>query len=252
MSSTRPIVLITGANQGIGFESAKLIGKANKHTIILTSRDEQKGNDARQAIIDSGDVDPEHVHTVQLDVQNDDSILAAAEFVQTKFGKLDILINNAGKVVVPGETISETRARWHDCLDLNVVAPGLVTDVFTPLLKKSTYEKRRVIFVTTSISSITYNAGPDGMNYKQAPYPIYKSSKTALNMLAQCYYTGEFAGTGIATVLACPGFARTAFANYIGTMTPEESGRVIQNRLEGSNDEVNGQFILPDGTFAPW
>src|SRR5688572_5372847 len=114
MAANRPVVLITGANQGIGFETAKLIAKANKHTVILGSRDKAKGIAARESIIDTGDVDAEHIHFLQLDIQDDNSILAAAEHVKGKFGVLDILINNAGKVAVPGESLSETRARWRD------------------------------------------------------------------------------------------------------------------------------------------
>lgn len=257
MAANRPVVLITGANQGIGFETAKLIAKANKHTVILGSRDKAKGIAARQSIIDTGDVDAEHIHFLQLDIQDDNSILAAAEHVKGKFGVLDILINNAGKVAVPGESLSETRARWRDCLDLNVVSQALVTDVFAPLLKESTYEKRRVIFISTSISSITFNNtvfkdGESGPNYKQAPYPIYKSSKSALNMLAQCYHMGEFENTGVAVVVACPGFAKTAFAGYIGNTTPEEAGNTIMSRLEGENTDVDGKFFLPDNSICPW
>lgn len=252
MASTRPIALITGANQGIGFATALLLAKANTHTVLLTSRSEEKGKTARQSILDSSDINPEHIHSIQLDVQDDKSILAAFEHIQKSFGVIDILINNAGKTAWAGASISETRAAWKDCLDLNVISPAIVTDTFAPLLKKSTYPNRRVIFVSTSISSITLNAGPDGPNYKQAPYPIYKSSKTALNMLAQCYHKGEFLDTGVAVVLACPGFAKTAFAGYIGYMTPEESGQVVVNRLAGENAEVDGKFFLPDGSVCPW
>lgn len=252
MTTSRPVVLVTGANQGIGFATVKLLAKTNQYTVILGSRDIEKGNTARKEIIDSEKVDAEYIHTVQLDVQNDESILAAAEHVKTKFGVLDVLINNAGKTAIAGDSVSENRAKWLDCLDLNVVSAAMVTDVFAPLLKRSTYSKRRVIFVSTSISSITLNNEPEGANYKQAPYPIYKSSKTALNMLAQCYYKGEFLDTGVAVVLACPGFAKTAFAGYIGFMTPEESGDIVVSRLDGDNNEVNGKFFLSDGSVSPW
>ncbi|KAH8169369.1 short chain dehydrogenase domain-containing protein [Sarocladium implicatum] len=252
MTTSRPVVLVTGANQGIGFATVKLLAKTNQYNVILTSRDANKGKAARQEILDSESVESECLHAVQLDVQNDESILAAAELIKTDFGVVDILINNAGKTAIAGESVSENRAKWLDCLDLNVVSAAMVTDVFAPLLKKSTYSKRRVIFVSTSISSITLNNEPEGANYKQAPYPIYKSSKTALNMLAQCYSRGEFLDTGVAVVLACPGFAKTAFAGYIGYMAPEESAAIIVSRLDGDNDQVDGKFFLSDNSLSPW
>ena len=117
MTTSRPVVLVTGANQGIGFATVKLLAKTNQYTVILGSRDIEKGNTARKEIIDSEKVDAEYIHTVQLDVQNDESILAAAERVKTKFGVLDVLINNAGKTAIAGDSVSENRAKWLDCFE---------------------------------------------------------------------------------------------------------------------------------------
>ena len=213
----------------------------------------RQGDAARESIISSGS-GPDRVTVLQLDIQSDDSIRAAGEEVRSKFGRLDVLINNAGKTSPAAGQAPDPRATWRDVLDLNVASQGIVTDEFAPLLKKSTYERRRVIFVSTSISSITNNNDTKvQMNYNQAPYPIYKSSKAALNMLAGCYHMGEFSGTGVATVVACPGFVKTAFAGYIGYKKPEEGGQSIADRvIKGSNEEVDGKFILDDGSLSPW
>lgn len=253
--SYRPTVLITGANQGLGFQAAKLLAEDNKHTVILTSRDLGKGEAARKAIIDEVAADPEHIHVVQLDVTDDDSLLQAAEQVNVKFGgQLDVLVNNAGKTGIPDGPISEHRKMWNDIFALNVFAPDVVTKVFAPMLKKSTYEKRRVIFVSSSVGSIGLTVDPKSITpYAQAPYPIYKTSKAALNMLAECWRWGEFKDTGIATVVACPGFCRTNFAGGIGYMTPEEGGQVLFKRVvNGSNEEVDGVWFLPDDSVSPW
>lgn len=99
MASTRPVVLITGANTGLGFEIVKALCQSPKaYTVLLGGRDLAKAKAAAQEARSEFPNTPSTVTTLQVDIEDDDSILQAFERVSTEYGKLDVLVNNAGNV----------------------------------------------------------------------------------------------------------------------------------------------------------
>ena len=93
-----PILLITGANTGLGFETVKALCQSSRaYTILLAGRNEEKANAAAQEARDMFPESKSVIKTVQIDIESDDSISAAFEHVSKEYGRLDVLINNAGK-----------------------------------------------------------------------------------------------------------------------------------------------------------
>ena len=193
MSTDSAIVLITGANTGIGCEAVKaLLRSERKYTILLGGRDPKKAEAAVQSAQDeikssAGST----ISPLQIDVTDDTSITAAFETVKAKHDHIDVLINNAGasfdsKVLSKELTVREV---WNKAWDTNVTGAHIVTETFLPLLLKSSAP--RLLFNTSGLSSLEDASNPKNPFYKEAPAglpkpfsPIaYQCSKTGLNML---------------------------------------------------------------------
>lgn len=140
--------VVTGSNKGIGFESVKMLA-SNGVKVMLTARDEKKGNEAIQKFKQFGLSDQVMFH--QLDVTDPATVTSLVEFVKTQFGRLDILVNNAGvSGVNPYETVGST-VDWEkltqtsdmaeNCLRTNYYGVKETTEAFLPLLKLSNSPK---------------------------------------------------------------------------------------------------------------
>ncbi|CAI9101766.1 OLC1v1039177C3 [Oldenlandia corymbosa var. corymbosa] len=106
------IAVVTGGNKGIGFEICKQLTSQGV-TVVLTARDEKKGNEALEKLLKDSGISDKNVIFHQLDVMNPDSIASLVEFIKSKFGKLDILVNNAG---VGGLTVEGDVSIIHDII----------------------------------------------------------------------------------------------------------------------------------------
>ncbi|KAF4629530.1 hypothetical protein G7Y89_g8616 [Cudoniella acicularis] len=165
----------SGANQGIGYETAKiLIEESPKYHVLLGSRDATKGAEAVATL--KTPALKGTLETIQIDVTDDASVDAAAEHVSSQYGRLDILVNNAG--ILSKNPIARDNLR--DVLAVNLVGPMSVTEAFLPLLRKST--SPRIIFVSSSVGSLTYASNPESRYYRPLGEQ-YRSSKAGLNML---------------------------------------------------------------------
>lgn len=171
------IALVTGANQGIGFEIAKkLATEQPDYQVILTGRRKDALDEALAKLKALGLT---NVESLVMDVKSDESIKAAAKAVEDKYGRLDVLINNAGIV---GNTELSTRELWQEVYDVNVIGALIVTDTFIPLLEKSEVTKR-VVFLSSSLGSLQDKADPTDM-FRKVDVGHYSSSKSAMNMMA--------------------------------------------------------------------
>lgn len=239
------VILITGANQGLGYHVCQQLAKAGTHHVLLGSRDPQKGRDAVSKIL-AGDAEAtDRLETVQLDVTSDASIEAAVAAVQAKFGHLDVLINNAGAARATNSDAS-LRAQYHEVFDLNVFSHAVVTEKFLPLLQASRSPTRRVVFTGSGLGSVAI-----GQDEKRPYYannlPIYRASKSATNML-MVYYANVLRGEGIAAVSVDPGFCATAMNGFRGKETPESGGAaIVQAAVEGTNEERSGSWMNAQG-----
>src|SRR2546430_2426271 len=90
------LVLVTGANQGLGYYATQILAKTGKYHVLLGSRDLEKGKSAVKSLLEDSDISPSAIEPIQIDITSDESIKRAAANVLAKYGKLDILINNAG------------------------------------------------------------------------------------------------------------------------------------------------------------
>ena len=245
-----PVALVTGANQGIGFQVAKELA-ANGYIVFVGSRNFEKGKAAAETIGPSA-------HPLQLDVTDKASITAASASIRTAYGYLDLLVNNAaishaGK---PGRTLEEMLAEGRASIasvdevraifETNVFGVIAVTQAMLPLLKES--PSGRIVNVTSGVGSLTLNSNPD-FPYRSAFSIGYGASKTALNAVTLAFSI-ELEPTNIKVYAASPGFTATALNNFQGTETLEEGARnVVRAALDKNNSTAI--FTGQDGPY-PW
>ncbi|KAJ7471419.1 hypothetical protein B0H11DRAFT_2039897 [Mycena galericulata] len=211
------IVLITGANKGIGFEMAKQLAAGHKgYHVLIGSRDAERGAKAAEKLQKEG----LSVEALTIDVADDKSIHSAAEIVKSKFGRLDVLINNAG-IAVERPTAPPTRAIFEQTFAVNVFGAAATTDAFIPLLEKST--AARIVFVSSDLGSLALRADPAG-RFSSVDLPAYQTSKAALNMLA-LGYAHRYRGKGWKVNIHNPGFTATDLNGGRGTGTVEDGAK---------------------------
>ncbi|KRO15155.1 SDR family oxidoreductase [Lacticaseibacillus saniviri] len=169
------ISLVTGANRGMGLEIVKELATAGQ-TVLLGSRDLNKGQEAAQKLAAEGLA----VEAIQLDITDTDAITRAVDFVSNKYGRLDVLINNAGasfdKFQDPSILKLDVIRREFE---LNVFGTIDMTQQFIPLLKKSPNAK--IINISSMMGSLTEALNPQSSVYNASSMG-YQATKSALNM----------------------------------------------------------------------
>ncbi|UOB18156.1 SDR family oxidoreductase [Abyssalbus ytuae] len=236
-------VFITGANKGIGFETAKQLARLG-YFVYIGSRDKNKGTEAVKKLKALGLL---NVACIQIDVTDLNSIKSARQELETKTQHLDILINNAGirgnipqpASQVPVETIRNT-------FETNFFGVVQTTQQFIDLLKKA--KKPIIVNVTSDLASLTNHSDPA---WKFYPFKssAYSPSKTALNaytvMLAH-----ELKDSNFKVNCVNPGHTATDFNNYRGEKTVEQGAGVIVKYTTLDNTET-GKFYSEEGE-TPW
>lgn len=164
------VVLVTGANKGIGFETAKQLQELG-HAVYVGARTPERGQDAAQRI---------GARFVQLDVTDDDSVARALEVIAAAEGRLDVLVNNAG--IQEFEPVSGPLALRG--FDTNAVGVVRVTEAALPLLRGSTNPV--VVTVSSSAGSFWAVTNPDRPEY-HLTNAVYAASKAAATMLTLQY-----------------------------------------------------------------
>jgi NAD(P)-dependent dehydrogenase (short-subunit alcohol dehydrogenase family) len=219
--------LITGANKGLGFETARQLIAAG-HQVWIGARNPDRGQQAADQL---------GAEFVRLDVTDDASVAAAVENV----GALDVLVNNAG---ISGGRIGPSEATADDMravYETNVFGPVRVLHAFIPLLEKS--EVPVVVNVSSGVGSLGLAADPDGP-WTDANYPVYASSKAALNMLT-VRYAAAFPRMRINSV--DPGFTATDLNQHRGAQTIEQGAEAIVRYALIDGDGPTGGFFDRNG-----
>ena len=249
---TERIALVTGANQGVGFQVAKEL-VASGATVLLGSRDLGRGETAAR------EIGPGAI-AVQLDVTDAESIAAVAERIRGEFGRLDLLVNNAAisntskgtksleefRLTSKASTASldEVRAVW----ETNVFGVLAVYQAMLPLLRESS--DARIVNVSSGVGSLATNADP-GYPYHAMYGPIYPASKTALNGITLAIMV-ELEGTGIKVNLVSPAFTSTNLNGFEGAESVEDGSReVVRIALLGP-DGPTGTFTRWENATIPW
>ncbi|MEO6083620.1 MAG: SDR family oxidoreductase [Umezawaea sp.] len=219
--------LITGANKGLGYETARCLVEAG-HTVYVGARDTGRGQAAAARL---------GARFVRIDVTDEDSVKAAAEFVREDAGRLDILVNNAG-ILGSGKPVGEvTGADLQTTYETNVFGVVRVTHAFLPLLQES--DAPVVVNVGSGLGSLAVTTDPDRREFHVALLD-YNSSKTALVMIT-LQYAKAFPAIRFNTV--DPGYTATDMNGHHGTGSVEEGATAIVSLATIGTDGPTGGFF---------
>ena len=246
--NTTEVALVTGANKGIGKEIARRLAIAGRTTVI-GARDEQRGRRALDELQGEG-LD---VHLVALDVTDEGSVADAAKHVEQRFGRLDVLVNNAGvwlegMAAVDEVSIEDMRRTY----EVNVFGVAAVTNAALPLLKRA--PAGRIVNMASPLGSLTLTADRSSP-VSHMGLLAYNSSKAALNSLT-LLYANALRDTNVTVVSASPGFVATDLNGHRGDLTIEQGANIpVKMALAGPNGPTGvfvGEDGSPEGTPIPW
>ena len=237
------VALITGANKGIGREVAYVLGKIGAR-ILLGARDRARGEVAAAEMREEG----LYANFVYLDVNRPETLVAAAQEIEASYGRLDILINNAGIADqadgLPGSASMEAVRR---VFDTNFFGALSATQAMLPLLRKS--RGARVVNVSSGLGSLGYNSDPQA-EFADIKKIGYCASKAALNMLT-VHLAYELRDDGIKVNSADPGFTATDLNAHRGTQTVAQ-GAIASIRLALLEDDGPSGGFFSAAQAEPW
>jgi len=224
--NSKKIAVVSGANRGIGFEVCKqLAGRGFK--VILTARDPAKGKAASEQLKKQG-LD---VVFHQLDPTDGHSIEDLAQFLKEKFGKLDVLVNNAG-VLLPEDkgAIDVDLDTVRKTFEVNVVAALALSQAMIPLMRKN---GGKIINISSTMACLSEMDGG---------YPAYRISKTALNALTRVL-AAELAGSGIQVNSMSPGWVRTDMGGTSAPLSVQQGADTVTWLATLPDDGPTGGFF---------
>jgi len=236
--SESTIALVTGATRGLGLVTVRRLAELG-WTVLLGARDAARGAAAAKEL-DGLDVRP-----VPIDVTSEESVAGAVALVDEQFGRLDVLVNNAGiagaRVGAADAGSDELRAVY----ETNVFGPVRVTRAFLPLLRRSAAP--RVVMVSSGMGSMGRTSDPERVesSFTSLPYP---SSKAALNMITT-QYARELPEFRINA--ADPGYTATEFNDHSGYQTVQEGTDAVVALAQVAPDGPTGGFFDRQGP-VPW
>lgn len=278
-----PIILITGANTGLGFETVRsLYQSANAYTILLGGRSLEKANAAVQQVQTEFPHSASVAAALQVDIEDDDSISQAFQNVAKQYDHIDVLINNAGKehglifklkwlICISGGQFDQQvnlgnmsmREMWNKSWNVNTAGTHILTHTFVPLLLKSS--DPRLIFITSGTSTlaesetstIPVNQSP-AKGWPKQSYGViaYRSSKTGMNMMMR-EWARILKEDGVKIWCVSPGYLATGLGTSqetnkkMGAIDPTIGANFIRDVVQGARDEDVGKAIRRDDV-QPW
>jgi NAD(P)-dependent dehydrogenase (short-subunit alcohol dehydrogenase family) len=235
MNSMKKTALVTGANKGIGFETARQLAQLG-FTVWLGARDEGRGRSAADELAADGDVRP-----IDLEVTDPESVSAAVARIDEETGALDVLVNNAGIAVSEGEGFpsvvqAETIRRTFE---VNFYGALSVTQAFLPLLRGA--EAGRIVNVSSTLGSLSTLTSADN---PLGAFPLfgYAVSKTLLNGLTG-WLAVELRDATIKVNSVCPGANATDMNSSPGSQHPSEGAKVVVRAATLPAGGPTGSFI---------
>ncbi|QWF85004.1 SDR family oxidoreductase [Amycolatopsis sp. CA-230715] len=235
-----PVALVTGANRGIGKETARQL-VANGMAVLLGSRDPGLGEAAAKEV---------GAHAVRIDVTDPATVRAVADRIRADHGGLDVLVNNAG-AIAEGVPAALTAAQVRDTFEVNVFGVVTTTNAMLPLLRAAAAP--RVVNVSSTTGSLALTSAGTDFGGDADRRMAYASSKAALNMLTIQYARAFANDPGLAHIrvnAATPGFTATEMNGHRGTRTVAEGARVIVD-LALAEEGPTGGFFNDKGP-VPW
>jgi len=242
MSNEKKIAFVTGGNRGIGLETARQLGKMGI-TVVIGSRDPRKGEKTVAALRSEGIT----VESIGCDVTKPQDHRAAHDYFERKYGKLDILINNAGIRIDPSSAADGSLQTVRETFEANFFAPIALTQALLPLVRKSA--AGRIVNLSSILASQTLQATPGSPIY-DAKNLAYDASKTAINAFT-IHLAYELRGTPIKVNAAHPGWVKTEMGGPNATMEITEGGKTsVQLATLPADGPTGGFFHL--GERLPW
>ncbi|KAH6639062.1 hypothetical protein C7974DRAFT_330050 [Boeremia exigua] len=273
-SLAKEIVLITGANSGIGYELARQLLSLGTYHILLTARSPTRGTTALQTLQSLSL--PGTIEFLPLDTTSDTDIAAATAHITKTHARLDVLVNNAA---IAPFTSNPTRTQFRDAFDTNATGPYLLSQSLIGLLQQSA--NPRIVNVSSGAGSIGRRLAAESPMYKiQAE--AYRASKVAMNMLTTCLWVefglgfgpdargeGEVGGAWgeggmgedgegkkrVKVFAYDPGFTVSNLSEMNteanGARSAEDSVKSLMDVILGKRDGEVGRFIHNTGGY-PW
>ncbi len=236
--SDNTTALITGANKGLGYETARRLAELGL-SVLVGARDPQRGKDAVARLREGG----ADAHLVKLDLTDESSIAAAARDVTQRFGRLDVLVNNAG--IGGGQLPSRQDLRtMRSLFETNVYGTIAVTQAFLPLLERSA--AGRIVNVSTTLASLRLAADPTHRITQWNELFGYIASKAVINSFT-VRLAHELRGKRIKVNSACPGYVATDFNQHRGVRTVAQGAEIIVRLAMLSDDGPTAGFFDENG-----
>jgi NAD(P)-dependent dehydrogenase (short-subunit alcohol dehydrogenase family) len=238
--TTKPLVLITGANQGIGLTTARILASKSFH-VIIGARNVEAGEKTAADLRAQG----HSASYLQLDLDSSSSISSAISTIEKDFGYLDILINNAG-ILIDHLGLPKYEL-YTKTFSTNVIGPAVLTEGLLPLLRKAKVSPPRIIFVSSAMGSINLSTDKT-LPWYNFESKAYDASKAAVNMLVVNF---DRVLNGEGKVFAvCPGKVATSLTGYDGVSLEEGAARIVELAVDGEKGD-SGTFTHKDGSY-PW
>ena len=252
MKSQDKIAFITGANRGLGLETARGLGKLDI-TVLLGSRDQSRGEKAADELRRDG---VSQVEVVVFDVQNREQHRQLADLIEKKYGRLDILVNNAGiekEGVEFGSpdsfntTSTVSQEVLKETFDVNFFAVVALTQMLLPLIRKS--PAGRIVNLSSILGSLTIHSDPNSPIYNKKAF-AYDATKTAINAFT-VHLAAELRNTHIKVNSAHPGWVKTELGGSGANLDITEGGKTSVQLATLPEDGPSGAYIHL-GQALPW
>ncbi len=247
MATNKKVALITGANKGLGLETARQLGKQGI-TVLLGARDAGRGKAATEQLVKEG-VD---AHFIQLDLEKPEGFNDVYKAIESKYGKLDILVNNAG---INGEqsewgenTVTRSsKADLQKTFDVNFFNLIGLTQVLLPLVQKST--EGRIVNLSSILGSLELHSNPGSPIYDMKGF-AYDASKTALNQFT-VHLAHALKDTTTKVNSAHPGWVKTDLGSDAAPMEiPDGAKTSVWLATLPADGPTGGYFHMQDR--LPW
>ncbi len=252
MGTQKKVAFITGANKGIGFETARGLGELGI-AVVLGSRDDSKGRAAADALKAKGIA---NVEAVTFDINEPKHHQDVLRHLEGRYGKLDILVNNAGVLLDPGDfasvtgyntTSTVTPGILKSTFEANFFAVVALTQALLPLIKKA--PSARIVNLSSVLGSLALHSDPSSPIYALKSF-AYDSSKTALNAFT-IHLAQELRGTAIKVNSAHPGWVKTDMGGSAAPIEVSEGGKTsVMLATLPDDGPTGGYFHL--GETLPW
>jgi NAD(P)-dependent dehydrogenase (short-subunit alcohol dehydrogenase family) len=233
-SKISKVALVTGGNRGIGYEICLQLVRRGIY-VILGSRDQKKGQDALQGLLQQKSYKAE---AIKLDVNKSTEVQMAFEYIKKKFKRLDILVNNAGVVNGSADCIDTEIGDLKDTMQTNFIGPFELSQKLLPLLIKS--KDGRIVNVSSSMGAFTAMG---------RGYASYRISKTALNAFT-VILARDLTGTDVKVNAMCPGWVKSDMGGKRATR-PVSVGADTAVWLATKTNIGTGKFYK-DRKEIPW